>query len=119
MDDSLPATAPWSDALGSVLSSHPLPGNLRDLQRLAQLTAAWTSVSPRHEALTRALAQWERSVEAAPDEPMGHGSRRDRTLAFQRRLALWAKDRYGTWGEAAKALECDEKTLRKDAASQD
>lgn len=46
----------------------------------------------------------------------GGGSRRELVWRFRRRLALRAKERYGTWREAAVALDCDEKTLRQDAA---
>ena len=36
-------------------------------------------------------------------------------IAHDQSLARWAKVQYGTWKDAASALDCNEKTLRDDA----
>lgn len=111
--DELPAEAPWSPELDRATRRHPLPGNLRDLQRLALLWMAW---STHDKATENALAEWQRhSVTSTTDAAFGDGSRSERLKWFRARLAGWAKKQYGTWAAAAKALGCDEKTLRQDA----
>ena len=116
--DGLPDDAPWSARLACALANHDLPGNLRDLQRLAALVMAWWSGNA-DGSLGTALAEWElRSQDpgCGADDVFGGGSRRELVRRFRRRLALRAKERYGTWRDAAVALGCDEKTLRQDAA---
>lgn len=110
--------APTSTELLAALAVHPLPGNLRDLERLALLVRA-------HERrLTPALAAW-----TAHDEDdaggssggndafalFGSGTRKERTRVFQRQLARRAYECFGTWSAAARMLDCDERTLRDDA----
>lgn len=111
--DDLPREAPWSPEIERVLHRHTLPGNLRDLQRLAVLTIAWWSDVDS----SGALREWER-WSAAPIESNGHfgeGTRTERIRWFRQQLAQWAKEHHGTWAAAAAALGCDEKTLRQDA----
>jgi len=113
---SLPIDAPWSSALASTLQHHDLPGNLRDLQRLAMLCMAWSSSIDSSVDLSSALGEWERFANVEPGtNSLGAGSRDERIRQFRGRLAKWAKEKYGTWAAAAASLECDEKTLRKDA----
>ncbi|MCC6648702.1 MAG: sigma 54-interacting transcriptional regulator [Polyangiaceae bacterium] len=113
-DAALPERAPWSDDVERALAVDTLPGNLRDLQRLALLVAAWNGDGGAQ--LASALEEWQAARSSvAPGDDLGTGTRRDRVRGFQARLARWAKDRFGTWGAAAKALDCDEKTLRQDA----
>ena len=119
--DDLPAEAPWNSHLADVLAKHDLPGNLRDLQQLAALLMAWWSGNA-DESIDNALAEWHlRSKDGgwAPDDEFGSGTRRELICRFRRQLALRAKERYGTWRDAAVALRCDEKTLRQDAALAD
>ena len=116
--DGLPEEAPWNARLAGALANHGLPGNLRDLQRLAALVMAWWS-GDADEIIGTALAEWDlRSKDAGcgSDDVFGGGSRRELVWRFRRRPALRAKERYGTWRDAADALGCDEKTLRHDAA---
>lgn len=116
--DGLPDEAPWNGRLACALANHDLPGNLRDLQRLAALVMAWWS-GDADGSIGAALAEWElRSKDAGggSDDVFGGGSRRELVWRFRRRLALRAKERYGTWRDAAVELGCDEKTLRQDAA---
>lgn len=109
--------APWSDELERVLLSSDLTRNLRDLQRLAALivahlpNGAWTS---KH--IDAALRDWsDARTQNISEFGFGDGSRNERLKWFRRRLAIWAKSRFGTWSEAARYLKCDEKTLREDA----
>ncbi len=109
--------APWTPDLENTLRQDPLPGNLRDLQRLALLCIAWWDDSRPDNGLEAALREWQQS-DANNDlknAGLGEGSRKARIRYFQARLAQWAKGQYGTWKSAAAALECDEKTLREDA----
>ena len=115
--ESLPRDAPWSRDLGHALARHELPGNLRDLQRLAVLLMAWWPGQDVDASIAGALDEWTEGTVAAPpdNDTFGAGTRRDRIRWFRTRLAKWAKARYGTWASAAEALGCDEKTLRQDA----
>ena len=110
---------PWSENLGLALETHPLPGNLRDLQRLAFLTMAWRSEDGLGASLDHALRDWRERVhnEESGISILGVGSRSDRVRWFRGELARWAKRQFGTWASAAKHLECDEKTLREDAGT--
>lgn len=119
--DDLPRDAPWSPEAERVLHRHALPGNLRDLQRLAVLTMAWWSDTDASAGLRGALREWER-WSAAPSEsrgPFGEGTRTERIRWFRQQLAQWAKKQHGTWAAASAALGCDEKTLRQDAPEGD
>jgi len=113
-DSAEETSPPWSEELAKALREHPLPGNLRDLQRLAMMLLAWRE----ENSVDRALTEW-RSLES-PSAPtsaeFGCGSRQQRIRDFCASLARWAKERHGTWTAAAQALECDERTLRKDGA---
>lgn len=116
--DDLPGDAPWSSEIEQALRGNELPGNLRDLQRLAVLCMAWWSSSDPGAGVRVALGEWQ-STESAPtanDAAFGAGSRTERIRWFRTRLAQHAKDQHGTWAAAAAALGCDEKTLRQDAA---
>lgn len=114
----LPQEAPWSAELEQSLKRSALPGNLRDLQRLALLAMAWWPGSVRDEWLPMVLQEWNQSgaLQMAEDAGFGQGLRKERIDQFRFRLAGWAKSQYGTWAAAAKALGCDEKTLRLDGA---
>ena len=116
-DAALPTDAPWTPDMERALGLDLLAGNLRDLQRLALLVSAWSlGASDLMTAVAPALNEW-RAAGAPRTSPadLGTGARKERIRAFQGRLARWAKDTWGTWGAAAKELECDEKTLRQDA----
>lgn len=112
-----PAAAPWSPELAAALGSHPLPGNLRDLQRLAVLVMAWWNLSDVGQGLRTALHEWACGTNqfAKPVSSFGSGSRGERIDWFRARLARWAKRQFGTWKAAGDALRCDQKTLRDDA----
>lgn len=115
----LPPDAPWTPGLERALVGHGLPGNLRDLQRLAVLLMAWWSRQDVDRSIAGALSEWAEWTVATPADDanvFGAGTRRERVRWFQARLAKWAKERHGTWASAADALGCDEKTLRQDAS---
>lgn len=118
--DDFPRDAPWSPEFERVLHRHALPGNLRDLQRLAMLTMAWWSEREPGAGLRSARLEWEQWPKSVPSGStnFGEGSRTERIHWFRASLAQWAKQRYGTWAAAAAALMCDEKTLRQDAPGQ-
>ena len=112
-----PESAPWTPDVERALVTDPLSGNLRDLQRLALLVMAWSAGgNDVGSGIHSALQEWRAAgTSNATSNELGTGSRKDRVRGFQARLARWAKDTWGTWAAAAKALDCDEKTLRQDA----
>jgi DNA-binding NtrC family response regulator len=113
---SLPEEAPVGRPLLNTLATAPLSGNLRDLQKLALLVMAWWP-EQGDRALEKALGEWPQHLPGllADTQRYGSGSRNDRIHQFRQRLARWAKEEWGTWSQAAQALQCDEKTLREDA----
>lgn len=116
-DETTPRDPPWSVEMERVLGQHTLPGNLRDLQRLAVLLIAWMDGSPSTQAMGSALREWTNlcAVTESNDQTLGQGTREERTHWFQSKLALWAKQQYGTWEKAAKVLGVSSRTLRDDA----
>lgn len=118
--DDLPPEPPWTASLQEVLEGHPLPGNLRDLIRLAVLVMAWTAKCQEEVAIERAIDDWRNRDSANPAETgLFDGSRDERVQMFKAKLASWAKNRWGTWPAAARALSCDPKTLRDDLKRSD
>lgn len=117
--EDFPADPPWTPEIAAALQHTPLMGNLRDLQRLAVLCMAWWSAPDQKVDVRSALNEWMRFTSTSEPEfkDLGDGSRATRIRWFRGRLANWAKERYGTWSAAAKALDCDEKTLRLDLAT--
>lgn len=116
-DDLIPKDAPVTDTLMVTLRHSDFHGNLRDLQRLAALIMAWWSPDDLPRTIETSISEWERDDfnQISGDKlPLGTGSRSARIKWFKKQLACWAKDRFTTWKAAAKALECDEKTLRQD-----
>lgn len=117
-NDCFPERPPESDFLYSVLVEDPLVGNLRDLQKLAVLVLAYWDNDPQL-ALEKAIEVWktERGNGLKPFLIKNYNNitREDHLNGFKQDLALWAKDKYGTWDKAASNLNCNEKTLRQDA----
>jgi hypothetical protein len=57
----LPREPSWSSEIERVLlTRHALPGNLRDLQRVAVLVMAWWSAGDASKGIQRALREWKR-----------------------------------------------------------
>ena len=109
-----PGDPPWSPTLERAAPEARLPRNIRDLQRLAAIIVSTRPDGPWNVSLQRqALEEW-RAV-GAPPAKMQIGTRKQRLHWFQTRLALWAKERYGTWEAAASELACNESTLRVNA----
>jgi transcriptional regulator with AAA-type ATPase domain len=114
LETGFPGDAPWSPTLERALSESTLPRNLRDLQRLAAILVSTRREGPWPISLQRkALEEW-RIVGANALGAFGNGSRKERINWFRKRLAHWAKERWGTWEAAAVELNCDESTLRTD-----
>ncbi|MBK9032050.1 MAG: sigma-54-dependent Fis family transcriptional regulator [Myxococcales bacterium] len=109
--------APVTSELEALFATHGFPGNLRDLQRLAYLIAAWAPSSSQSAAIPMAIAEWSRrdGGGTTQSDAFGQGTRTERVRWFHRELARWALREHGTWIKAARALGCDEKTLRADA----
>jgi DNA-binding NtrC family response regulator len=114
IDEFLPDKAPCNKALKKLFQTHPLPGNLRDLQRLAFLTMAWwQEMKEGDKALNAALEEWQKLEIISPSSnEFGEGDYNDRVNGFKKRLAKWAYEQQGSWKKAAEFLECNEKTLR-------
>jgi len=110
-DETLP---PYNKALKQLLQTHPLPGNLRDLQRLAFLTMAWLQeIKEGDKALNAALDEWQKTQITHPSsDEFGQGNYNERVNWFKQRLAEWAYKQQGSWKKAADFLYCNEKTLR-------
>lgn len=114
--------APTDRRILDALRAHPLPGNLRDLQRMALLLMAHHSTG--RAWIETAVAEWEElqgrmaAVERAAEDgatgalPPGKTWQelKERALA---NIAQRAIDQYGSVTEAAKALKADVKTLRE------
>ena len=114
IDKSLPDKPPYNKALKKLFKTHRLPGNLRDLQRLAFLTMAWwQEIKEEDKALEAALEEWQKTqiIHPATNE-FGQGNYNDRVNWFKERLANWAYQQQGSWKKAAAFLECNERTLR-------
>jgi DNA-binding NtrC family response regulator len=112
--------APWSDQMEKAFRRHVWAGNLREMQRLALLIMAWSDGEAGERAIESALSEWSsHSMEVSAEPgPFGEGTRSERVNWFCGRLAAWAREHHGGWKAAAKALGCDEKTLRTDLARQ-
>jgi transcriptional regulator with AAA-type ATPase domain len=113
-----PEQAPESEFLYNTLADNELTGNLRDLQKLAILVLAYWDNDP-NLALQKAIELWKmercHSLEPSLNNKTQNVTRDEHLNSFKKELALWAKDRYKTWGKAASNLNCNEKTLRQDA----
>ena len=108
---------PWSPTMSDVLRTHALPGNLRDLQRLAVLITAWIPGNKPEKAIDEAMkewATWGRSDRSKAQQLFGSGTRSQRIDWFKSELAQWAHKEHQTWESAAQFLGCNEGTLRKD-----
>ncbi len=100
-DGDLAADAPITGELRRLFATHPLPGNLRDLQRLAYLIAAWSRRADTELAVATAIGEWSRhdAGTAASSVALGHGTRAARARWFHRELALAAKARTRKLGQ--------------------
>lgn len=108
--------APMCKSLEQLIESHELSGNLRDLQSIALMSLSWIeSGTPAIIALENGINEWlENSQHKRPKTSVdfGNGSYQNRVDWFKAKLALWARERWGSDIKAAKALETTDKTLR-------
>ena len=119
--EDLSPEAPWSAVIEQALIGDPLPGNLRDLQRLALIVMARTSATPDAGAAETGLSEW-RALQArfhaverkrgTEIDTLGTGTWEERVGAFKRRLARAARREHGSYVAAAKALGVSERMLR-------
>lgn len=108
----IPEKAPLSNRLGELFDQHHFSGNLRDLQRLAVIIMAWLGKESEQGAINNALNEWERweRIETT-DLDFGNGSWRERTAWFQKKMANWAIQNFGSTKKASDLLKCSERTL--------
>ncbi|WP_379866454.1 sigma-54-dependent transcriptional regulator [Marinobacter sp. M5B] len=113
-----PPNPPWSEEIKETLLRSSLPGNLRDLQRLALLIMAWCPLGDQTR-IDDAIGEWSRQEDSLSSETifLGSGTRFERLRWFRKKLATWAIEQYGSWTAASEALDCDRKTLQKDASA--
>ncbi|WP_438006429.1 sigma 54-interacting transcriptional regulator [Sorangium sp. So ce321] len=122
--EQLSPEAPWSAAIERALKGDPLPGNLRDLQRLALILMARGSTAPSVSGTEQGLLEWTalqarfhaaEQKGATPTDGLGTGTWDGRVRAFKRRLARAARREHGSYVAAAKVLGVSERMLREHA----
>lgn len=108
--------APWSSSLAAALGRSALPGNFRDLQRLAYELLLASDDQFDDTTIGEALEHWmrplPRAAGAGEPEFFGPGTAQRRVARFQSALAKWAIATHGTQKRAAEALDCSERSLR-------
>ncbi|HBC3950823.1 sigma 54-interacting transcriptional regulator [Vibrio parahaemolyticus] len=110
--------APMSSDLEEIFQTDALPGNIRDLQKLAVLIMAYWDESDAQKCISVGIKLWETDRSRFVRPPFNDDSSlsRDEHLSrFKSDLAIWAKDRFGTWKQAAEHLDCSDRILRDDA----
>jgi transcriptional regulator with AAA-type ATPase domain len=120
VNPNLPVEAPVSNELIQFFYSAYLPGNLRDLKKLAYMTCAFLSSQTTESAISSSLASLGEPVIQgdSPDTRFAFGdlsktTKDELTKAFNKEFATAAKKQFGTWVKAAEALKVDQKTLQK------
>ena len=115
--EALPEEAPTPSVILKELRQSRLPGNLRDLQRLAALVMAWLPQAAPQAAAEAAVSEWLSTLPLVTRPSGGaeleSGTWDGLTRGYQAELARRAKQKHGTWARAAAALSCDESTLRR------
>jgi DNA-binding NtrC family response regulator len=118
--EELPEEAPWNPTLEHALGRAALPGNLRDLQRLALILMARAGEGNTSRWIDESVAEWStlqarfeavEKGEASGEENLGTGTWKERVRAFQRRLALGAHREHGSYEAAGKALGVSSRQL--------
>ena len=122
VSESHPLTAPITKKMNNIIFDSSLPGNLRDLQRLACLVMAYWQDNDIANSISTALREFS-NICSLSEKNAGINeissakslSRVELLNEYRKRLAVEAKSKFGTWRKAADAMSCDEKTLRQDA----
>lgn len=111
----------WHDRLHRFLQRHPLPGNFRDLQRLAaRIYAFHQSLKDNTKAIEQGIADFEAFQQAlsAPADAAGYfiegATFKQMEGRFRRDLVQWAEKTYGNLDAAAEVLERKKPTLYQD-----
>jgi DNA-binding NtrC family response regulator len=116
--------APWSAAIERGLQGDSLPGNLRDLQRLALILMARASAQPDDGAMEAGLYEWQtlqarfhlvERKRGAEADGLGTGTWDERVAAFKRSVARAARREHGSYVAAARVLGVSERNLREHA----
>lgn len=116
--------APTDERILHALEMHPLPGNLRDLQRMALLLMAHHSLDRSARWVEKAVAEWtelqkrmaevEGAAEAVAAAPLPPGkSWQELKDAYLASVAQRAILQHGSQKAAGEALQVDTKTLRE------
>ncbi|QYJ99754.1 hypothetical protein [Shewanella psychrotolerans] len=97
-----------------------LAGNLRDLKKLAFITCAYMNSYSPTEALSKAICSLQEfdNIEENEGTKFNFGDLSNTTKdeldkLFKYELARAAKRQFGTWSNAGKNLQIDQKTLQK------
>jgi DNA-binding NtrC family response regulator len=115
---------PWNDSIMRALQADPLPGNLRDLQRLALHLRAHGAEEGDYAATSGGMLAWsvmQARFHEAEAEPASMATRLDgrsweeQVLAFKQKLARTGRREHGSYVAAAKALGVSERMLRQHA----
>ena len=116
-----------TSAIERALHEDPLPGNLRDLQRLALIFMTRDAGAPGGGRAEEGLREWAElqarflSVEQKkPADPadLGTGTWDDRVRAFKRKVARAARREHGSYVAAANMLGVSERMLREHAKNE-
>ena len=102
------------------LNEHDLPGNFRDLQKIASyIIAYYLDTKNKMQAVSRAIQEYKKWRHKADSEMERSYFKRNKTYAeivaeFNKDLVMWAIKEYGTKKEAHKVLDRSESMLDKD-----
>ncbi|QYJ92060.1 sigma 54-interacting transcriptional regulator [Shewanella spartinae] len=120
VNPSLPKHAPTSRQLNKLLESSSLAGNLRDLKKLAFITCAYMNSYSPTEALSKAICSLQAFDDIEENEgtkfsfgDLSNTTKDELDKLFKYELARAAKRQFGTWSNAGKNLQVDQKTLQK------
>lgn len=115
-------TAPnliWNKELSAFLSEHDLPGNFRDLQKIASYIIAFLiDKKNKRNAVYSAIQEYKKWRQKADSEMERSYFKRNKThneivAYFERDLVNWATKEYGSIDEASKVLGRSKDMLRK------
>lgn len=115
-------TAPnliWNKELYAFLSEHDLPGNFRDLQKIASyIIAYFIDTKNKSQAVNSAIQEYKKWRHKADSEMEKSYFQRNKThneivAYFEQDLVNWATKEYGSIDEASKVLGRSKDMLRK------
>lgn len=101
----------WNSELSHFLQTDALPGNFRDLQKIASYTMAfYFECHNQDEAVSKAIIEYKKWYQKLDSTAGSRYFKRNKTheeiiAHFERDLTLWAIDEYGGKKEAAQVLD--------------